>query len=110
MPGVLVILPAGVDPPPFPEDVAVRTCATAAEVADALSGATGDVVLCREGLGGVAELADAIGAVGGTVIAVELGAWDGESHSPVSAAASGVIAGFGIAGVSAAVALLRERA
>lgn len=110
MPAVLVILPAGLAPPPLPDGVEVRTCATSGEVVGALSGAAGDVVLCCEGLPDAEVIAGAVRTAEATVILVEPGAWDGESHSPVSAACAGVIAGFGVAGVSAAVALLRERA
>ena len=114
MSGVLVLLPGGATPPPLPEGVDVRTCATAAEVVAALAAATGDVVLCLDGLDGLglvgdtAEVAAAAAAVDGTVIEVRRGAWDGETPEAVSAACAGVIAGFGIAGVSAAVALLRD--
>ena len=115
MSGVLVLLPGGATPPPLPEGVDVRTCATAAEVVAALAAATGDVVLCLDGLHGLvglvgdtAEVAAAAAAVDGTVIEVRRGAWDGETPEAVSAACAGVIAGFGLAGVSAAVALLRD--
>ena len=112
MSGVLVLLPGGTTPPPLPEGVDVRTCATAAEVVAALAAATGDVVLCLDGLvglvGDTAEVAAAAAAVDGTVIEVRRGAWDGETPEAVSAACAGVIAGFGLAGVSAAVALLRD--
>ena len=110
---VLVILPPGVTPPPLPDGVEVRVCATAAEVTAALDAATGDVVLCAGRLAGDAAIANAVAAVAaaaGTVIQVELESWDGETHSLVSAACSGVIAGFGTAGIAAAVALLREDA
>ncbi len=103
---VLVILPAGVEPPSLPEGVEVRSCATSGEVAAALRQAGGDVVLCIDGLPDAEVIAGAVRTVGATVILVEAGPWDGENHSPVSAACAGVIAGFGIAGVSAAVALL----
>ncbi len=109
MSGVLVLLPGGATPPPLAEGVDVRTCATAAEVVAALAAATGDVVLCIDGLpGDTAEVVAATAAVDGTVIEVRRGAWDGETPEAVSAACAGVIAGFGIAGVSAAVALLRD--
>ena len=109
MSGVLILLPAGATPPPLPEGVDIRTCATATEVVAALAAATGDVVLCLDGSGGdTAEVAAAAAAVDGTVIEVKQGAWDGETPEAVSAACAGVIAGFGIAGVSAAVALLRD--
>jgi 3-dehydroquinate dehydratase len=109
MAGIVVILPEGVTPPPLPEAVVVRACATAAEVVDALVAVDGDVVLCCEVSGGTSALAAAVSAVDGTVIKVELDPWDGEAHSEVDAACAGVIAGFGIAGVSAAVALLGDR-
>ena len=110
MPVVVVILPAGVAPPPLPEDVEVRACATSGEVAAALRQAgDGEVVLCVDGLPDAEVIAGAVRTVESTVILVEQDAWNGDSHSPVSAACSGVIAGFGIAGLSAAVALLRER-
>ncbi len=111
MAALLVLLPPDVTPPPLPDGVEVRTCATAAAAVAALARATGVVVLCDDGLeGGGAEVADAVAAVEGTVIQVKQGAWDGENHSPVSAACAGVIAGFGRGGVGAAVALLREGA
>ena len=107
MAGVLVILPAGVEPASLPEDVEVRRCATSGEVAAALPQAGGDVVLCIDGLPDAEVIAGAVRTIEATVILVELGSWDGETHSPVSAACTGVVAGFGIAGLSAAVALLR---
>ncbi len=107
MAAVLVILPADAAPPPLPAGVEARACASAAEVVAALGRATGDVALCADGLGGEAEVAEAVAGVAGTVIQVALEAWDGDRHSAVSAACAGVIAGFGMAGVSAAVALLR---
>ena len=105
---LLVILPAGVVPPPFPEGVEVRACGNSGEVAAALRQAGGDVVLCVDGLPDAEMIAGAVRTVEATVILVEAEAWDGETHSPVSAAGTGVIAGFGIAGVSAAVALLLD--
>ena len=108
MAGVLVILPAGLAPPPLPEGVEVRAGATAADAAAALAAATGDAVLCVDGLGDAAAIAEAAASVEGTVIEVVQGAWDGETHSAVSAACAGVIAGFGAAGVIAAVALLAD--
>ncbi|MDE2932834.1 MAG: hypothetical protein OXS47_03065 [Chloroflexota bacterium] len=108
MAGVLVILPAGVAPPPLPEGVEVRTCANSGEVAAALRQTGGDVVLCVDGLPDAEVIAGAVRTVGAAVILVEQDAWDGEAHSPVSAACAGVVAGFGIAGVAAAVALLLD--
>jgi len=108
MAAVVVILPVGVTSPPLPEGVEVRTCATSGEVAAALRQAGGDVVLCVDGLPDAEVIAGAVRTAGATVILVEQGVWDGETHSPVSAASTGVIAGFGVAGVAAAVALLLE--
>ena len=108
MAGTLVILPPGVAPPPLPQGVEVRPCATSGEVAHALRQARGNVVLCVDGLPDLEVIAGAVRTVEAAVILVETDAWDGETHSPVSAACSGVIAGFGIAGVSAAVALLLD--
>ncbi len=110
MAAVLVLLPAGAAPPALPDGVEVRTCATPAEAVAALAATTGDVVLCVDGLGGAAEIAEAVASVRGSVIQVEQDAWDGEAHSPVSAACRGVVAGFGVAGVVAAVALLGDGA
>lgn len=107
MAGVLVLLPPDVAPPALPEGVGVRTCANSTDVAAALAGATGGVVLCVDGLtGDGAEIAAAVTAFGGAAIEVKQSAWDGETHSVVSAACAGTIAGFGVAGLSAAVALL----
>ena len=108
MASVLVILPAGLTPPPLPDGVEVRACGSSGEVADALRQAGGDVVLCVDGLPDAEVIAGAVRTAEATVILVEPGAWDGETHSPVSAACTGVIAGFGIAGVGAAVALLLD--
>ncbi len=107
---VLVILPSGVTPPPLADGVEVRVCATVAEVTGALAAATSDVVLCAGDLAGDAGIASAAAALAGTVIQVELESWDGVTHSAISAACAGVIAGFGTAGIAAAVALLREGA
>ncbi|MFN0095744.1 MAG: hypothetical protein ACKVVT_13330 [Dehalococcoidia bacterium] len=56
-------------------------------------------------------IAGAVKQGGRPVIEVRSERWDGESDSPLSAACRGVISGFGLAGIEAAVALLRrERA
>lgn len=44
------------------------------------------------------------------VIEVRVDRWDGEAHSPLSAACTGVVFGFGAAGIQAAVQYLRETA
>ena len=44
----------------------------------------------------------------GSCVEVRLAPWDGESHSPISAACRGVISGFGVQGVVRAVELLAQ--
>jgi hypothetical protein len=56
------------------------------------------------------SLAAAIKERTGQVIEVRLSAWDGETHSPVSAVCRGVISGFGADGIVRAVDLLRRQA
>ncbi|HCV00432.1 MAG TPA: hypothetical protein DGL25_04445 [Dehalococcoidia bacterium] len=81
-------------------------CRTTAEVVAALCSVAGHVVLCVEGLEESKELVKAASRVPGKVIQVKLEGWDGAGNSPVAVAATGVVAGFGIAGVEAAVAFL----
>jgi hypothetical protein len=53
-------------------------------------------------------VAGAVKQGGRAVIEVRSQRWDGASESPLSAACRGVISGFGLAGIEAAVALLRR--
>ncbi len=57
-----------------------------------------------------AEGADGMGAAirerTAPCIEVRLASWDGESHSPISAACRGVISGFGVGGLARAAELL----
>ena len=109
MPEILVLWPAGAPSPPQPVGCELRGYTTAAEVVAELAGASGSVVLCPDGLAGndLTAVAEAVTSVEGTVIEVQGERWDGETHSHVSASCDGVIAGFGAAGVAAAVALLQ---
>ncbi len=52
------------------------------------------------------SLVTAIRERAGPSIEVRLAGWDGESHSPISAACRGVVSGFGTAGVVRAANLL----
>ena len=105
----IALLPADAAPPPLPAGVDVRAYASAAEVVAALGETTSGVVLCSDGLSAAEhERAAAVAAAGAAVVEVRSASWDGETHSPLSAACVGVIAGFGLAGVSAAVDLLHE--
>ena len=111
MPNILVLWPAHVPAPPLPDGCEVHGYATAAEVVAVLGEAAGSVVLCSDGLAAndLGVVAEALVTVDGTtIIEVQHERWDGETHSPVSAACAGVIAGFGPSGVAAAVALLTQ--
>lgn len=112
MPSVRALLPADAPAPDgLPDGVELRRYA-AADVIAALAAADGDVVLCADGID-VADLADVAAAVRdapGTVVEVRSAPWDGETHSPLSAACAGVIAGFGPDGVRAAALLLLRAA
>ncbi len=55
-------------------------------------------------------VAGAIRQSGRPTVEVRSERWDGQAFSPVSAACRGVISGFGLGGISAAVALLRREA
>ncbi len=112
MPNILVLWPAPLPAPPL-DGCELRGYATAAEVVAALGEAAGSVVLCSDGLaiddlGVVAEALAAVDDGTTTIVEVQHERWDGETQSPVSAACAGVIAGFGPAGVAAAVALLTQ--
>ncbi len=107
---VLALLPADAVPLPLPDGVDVRACACAAEVVAALGDARGGLVLCSDGFSAAEreQVAAAVAAASAAVVEVRSESWDGETHSPLSAACVGMIAGFGLAGVSAAAALLRQ--
>jgi len=80
---------------------AIAPYTTAEEVVAALRGEFAAAVLVSDGLPAdkLEEVAKAIRAASAPVVEVQSARWDGESHSPVSAACRGVIAGFGLSGV-----------
>ena len=96
---------------PGAEDVLVLRYTSAHEAATALRARTGPAVFLSDGLQ-EPELEEVAQAVrGGPVVAViEVRAqrWDGRTWSPVSAACRGVISGFGLRGVDAALRALRS--
>lgn len=105
---LLALLPVGVPAPDLPNGVALLRYAAATDVVAALAGADGGAVLCSDALDAadLADVAAAVRAAPGPVVEVRSAPWDGETHSPLSAACAGVIAGFGADGVRAAAALL----
>ena len=109
---VLVLLPVGTPAPDLPDGVVSLHYAAVTDVLAALAGADRGAVLCSDALE-VADLADvatAVRAAPGAVVEVRSAPWDGETHSPLSAACAGVIAGFGADGLRAAAALLPRAA
>ncbi len=106
---VLVLLPAAsAAAQSLPPGTPVVPYTNAVDVIVTLRASSGDVVLDSDGLGEdtLASVAAALRARSGTCIEVRARAWDGESHSPLSAACRGVISGFGPAGIREALALL----
>ncbi len=110
---IVVLLPAGSAAVPLTLPGAqVRRYRDAAELRELLRAADEAFVLCSDGLPrpDADALAVLIRELGRTVIEVRGERWDGASPSPLSAACRGVISGFGLAGVRAAVALLQREA
>jgi 3-dehydroquinate dehydratase len=106
---LLVLAPAGsAAARSLPAGTPVVPYTNAVDAIVALRGSSGDVVLDSDGLGEdtLASVAAALRARSGSCIEVRARAWDGESHSPLSAACRGVISGFGPAGIREAMALL----
>ena len=89
--------------PPLPGAVPV-VWTSAADVVTALSSHPHPAVIVSTGLPepGLRAVAEAVRAHPAPCIEVQDGRWDGESHSPLSAACRGVIAGFGAAGITRA--------
>lgn len=79
--------------------------ASPADVITALRANPHPAVVVPTGLppAGLDEVAAAVRAHPAPCIEVQEGRWDGESHSTLSAACRGVIAGFGAAGITRAV-------
>lgn len=113
MPSITVYIPAEVTwlGPLSPSTEMVRFAA-AAEVVWALASGGGPVVLLSDGLtaSDVAAIADAVRRSSRAVIEVRSERWDGQTESELSAACRGVISGFGLDGIAAAVALLEREA
>lgn len=111
--GVAVLGAGGITAGSVPgAEVELIECLTGAEFVRALGGWAGPAVLLSDGLADadLAVVGAATKARGAPVIEVRSGRWDGETQSPVSAACRGVISGFGVAGIAAAVALLVREA
>jgi hypothetical protein len=102
-----VIAPSAADLPALPPDVDVVRYERVDAVLEALRGRR-RVVLLSDALGADvwATVAAAVHDIGVEVIEVHSRRWDGETHSPLTAASRGVIAGFGSAAVLQALAVL----
>ena len=110
---IVVIVPAeiahdvGID-----GDVRVKPYKTGQDILVALGYAFNGAVLLSDLIPPTYEaiVASAIRQANRPVVEVRTQRWDGELLSPVSAVCRGVISGFGLSGVEAAVALLRREA
>ena len=107
---LLALLPVGVPAPDLPDGVALLRYAAVTDVMAALAGADRGAVLCSDALDAAVldAVAAAVRAAPGPVVEVRSATWDGETHSPLSAACAGVIAGFGADGVRVAALLLSD--
>ena len=106
---VLVIAPVEVaNTLPSIEDSVLVPVTSTLDVVVSLKGSHLPAIVCTDHL--AAEEADAIAAAirerTAPCIEVRLASWDGESHSPISAACRGVISGFGVGGLARAAELL----
>ncbi|MBI5948896.1 MAG: hypothetical protein HY875_12230 [Chloroflexi bacterium] len=95
-----------------PEGMAVAGATVYRTLADVLAALRGDgpAVLCSDGFddGWLEPVAAEVRVRAGPVIEVRSQRWDGVTPSPVSAACRGVISGFGVRGVDAAVSVLAD--
>lgn len=93
----------------FDDRVTVVRYHTAQEAMRELGGSAGAVVFVSDALlpEDLPAVAEAVRASNKRCIEVRAGAWDGATVSPLSAACAGVVSGFGSAGVTRAVELLR---
>jgi len=105
---ILVLIPHSQTlPATLPDGAELVRYRTAVEVVVAIKAGGGPAVILSDALlESAAAVSFAIKTSGRSCIEVRSERWDGETESPLSAACRGVIAGFGIAGVAAAVALL----
>jgi 3-dehydroquinate dehydratase len=83
------------------EGAAIAPYRSAEEVIAALRGDFTGAVLLSDALADdeLAAVANAVRTSGRPVIEVRSASWDGVTHSPLSAACRGIVAGFGLAGV-----------
>jgi hypothetical protein len=95
---VAVFAPEGCDLPVLAEGVEIVRYSGAAGLAGRLRGYDA-AVLVSDGLADPDAVAGEIRALGLPVIEVQAARWDGETHSALTAACRGVIAGFGAAAV-----------
>ena len=104
-PPVLVLVPAHSTAPAMAGSEVV-VYATAVDIAAALAAHPGaPAVLWSDGLA-PGEVPGGVAGRASGVIEVRSARWDGATPSPLSAVCRGVVAGFGLRGVVAAVALL----
>ena len=105
---ILVLVPHSMTlPGTLPDGAELVSYRTAVDAVVALKAGSGPAVILSDGLRDSAEAVSfAIKSSGRSCIEVQSERWDGETESPLSAACRGVIAGFGVAGVTAAAALL----
>ena len=94
---VLVLVHRALSPGPLPAGTALVPFETVVDAIVALKATAIPAVVCTDGLApeDLPPLAAAITAHPVPCIEVRIGAWDGESASPVAAACRGVISGFG---------------
>ena len=108
---VLILIPAAEAASlPHVEGAVLVPFTTTLDVVVSLKASPLPAILCTDTI--PAEEADAVVTAlrdrPAACIEVRLAPWDGESHSPISAACRGVIAGFGVVGVVRAAELLSE--
>jgi hypothetical protein len=105
---VLVLIPRSAGTVTLPDGVMLVPFHTAFDAAVALRATDAPAVLVTDGLDAedLDTLAAALKGRSGASIETRLSAWDGETHSPVSAVSRGVISGFGADGVVRAVEFL----
>ena len=109
---VLVIVPVGMADPSLPAGAMLVTYSNVVDAVVALKGGDAPAVLVSDGIGedGAEAVAAAIRDRGAPCIEVRSERWDGSTISPVSAACRGVVSGFGVGGVAAAVRAVSDEA
>jgi 3-dehydroquinate dehydratase len=99
---VTVFAPPSTELPALPAGADVVRYATARELVAGLREGMRAVIV-TDGLSGGDAVAHAIRTLGASAIEVQSQRWDGETHSELTAACRGVIAGFGAGAVAYAV-------